>query len=110
MEVKAKVSYVRMSPYRGRIVADAIRGKGVSEAMGLLTFTPKKAAVVIRKLLNSAISNATARGGVNIDDLYVKSIFVDGGPTMKRVLLRSMGRANRVMKRSSHVTIVLDEK
>jgi large subunit ribosomal protein L22 len=110
MEVKAVARYMRMSPYKSRIVADAIRGRAVSEALGILTFTPRKAAVIIKKLLNSAIANATVREGVNIDDLFVKRVFVDGGPTAKRVLLRSMGRANRVLKRSCHITIILDEK
>ncbi|MCZ7584582.1 MAG: 50S ribosomal protein L22 [Deltaproteobacteria bacterium] len=110
MEVRAVAKYLRLSPFKGRLVADTIRGKNVSEALGILQFTPKKAAVAIRKVMDSAVANATAREGVDIDDLYVKTIVVDEGPTLKRMLLRSMGRANRILKRTCHVTIVLDER
>ena len=109
MEVRAKAKYLRFSPYKGRLVANMIRGKSVHEAVGILSFTPRKSARALKKLLDSAIANAQTREGVNIDELYVKSVFVDEGPTLKRILLRSMGRANRIFKRTSHVTIVLDE-
>ena len=110
MEVKAVAKFLRFSPYKGRLVADMIRGKDVNEALGILTFTPKRAATSIKKVLDSAVANATVREGVDIDDLYVKKIVVDGGPTLKRLILRSMGRANRLLKRTCHVTVVLDEK
>ncbi len=110
MEVRAVARHLRFSPFKGRLVADMIRGRDVNEALGLLTFTPKKAARALKKVLHSAVSNALQMEGVNIDDLVVKTIFVDEGPRMKRIMMRSMGRANRIVKRSCHVTIVLDEK
>lgn len=110
MEVKAKAKYLRLSAYKGRLVADMIRGKGVHEALGLLTFSPKKAAWITKRLMNSAVANALAREGVDIDELFVKRINVDEGPQTKRIMLRSMGRANRILKRTCHITIVLDEK
>ncbi|MCC6160125.1 MAG: 50S ribosomal protein L22 [Deltaproteobacteria bacterium] len=110
MEVKAIARFQRVSPFKGRLVADLIRGRDVNEAMGILAFTPKKTAVLLKKLLSSAIANATARGGVNIDDLYVKRVMVDGGPTLKRIMTRSQGRINRILKRTAHFTIVLDER
>ncbi|MBZ0272181.1 50S ribosomal protein L22 [bacterium] len=110
MEVKAVAKFQRLSPFKGRLVADMVRGKPVGQALGELALTPKKSARLIKKVVDSAVANASARGGVDVDDLYVKKIFVDGGPTQKRVLLRSMGRANRVLKRTCHITVVLDER
>ncbi|MBF0474703.1 MAG: 50S ribosomal protein L22 [Deltaproteobacteria bacterium] len=109
MEVKACVKYVRISPRKAGLVADAIRGKRVEDALNVLKFTPKKAARIIYKLLSSALANAEQSKQIDVDVLFVKIIFVDGGPTQKRFMPRAMGRATRVLKRSSHVTIVLDE-
>jgi large subunit ribosomal protein L22 len=98
-----------MGPRKARLVADLIRGKKSEEALNILTFTKKAAAKTIIKLLKSAIANATQKKTVDIDRLYIKKIAVDQGPTMKRFQPRALGRATMIRKRSSHITIVLDE-
>jgi large subunit ribosomal protein L22 len=98
-----------MGPRKARLVADLIRGKKSEEALNILTFTKKAAAKTIIKLLKSAIANATQKKTVDIDRLYIKKITVDQGPTMKRFQPRALGRATMIRKRSSHITIVLDE-
>ncbi len=110
MEVRAKLRFVRMAPTKGRLVADLIRGKGSEEALNILRFTQKSAARVIHKLLKSAIANAEQKKTIDVDRLYVKKITVDQGPTMKRFMPRALGRATTIRKRSSHITIVLDER
>jgi large subunit ribosomal protein L22 len=110
MEVRAKLRFVRVSPRKARLVADLIRGKGSEEAMNILTFTKKAAAKILIKLLKSAVANATQKKTIDIDRLYVKKIAVDQGPTMKRFQPRAMGRATMIRKRSSHITIILDEE
>ena len=110
MEVRAKLRFVRVSPRKTRLVADLIRGKGSEEAMNILTFTKKAAAKILIKLLKSAIANATQKKTIDIDRLYVKKIAVDQGPTLKRFQPRAMGRATTIRKRSSHITIVMDEE
>jgi large subunit ribosomal protein L22 len=109
MEIKAKVTMIRISPRKARIVGDTIKEKNVNEAMGILLFTPKKAAVILKKLLDSAIANARQKKYVDVDNLYVKNIVIDEGVTMKRFLPRAMGRASRIRKRTSHITVILDE-
>ncbi len=109
MEVKAKLRFTRMAPRKARLVADMIRGKKSEEALNLLSFTPKAAARTLVKLLKSAIANATQKK-VDVDRLYVKTIMVDQGPTMKRFMPRALGRATTIRKRTSHITIVLDER
>ncbi|MGA2467285.1 MAG: 50S ribosomal protein L22 [Thermodesulfobacteriota bacterium] len=110
MEVRAKLRFVRVSPRKARLVADLIRGKGSEEATNILTFTKKAAAKILIKLLKSAIANATQKKTIDIDRLYVKKIAVDQGPTLKRFQPRAMGRATTIRKRSSHITIILDEE
>jgi large subunit ribosomal protein L22 len=111
MEFKAKLRYQQGSPQKMRLVADMIRGKGVQEAANILHLTKKGAAKPLEKLLRSAIANAENRDEtVDVDRLYVKEIFVDPGPTMKRLRPAPMGRAFRVLKRQSHVTIKLDTR
>lgn len=110
MEVKAKLKFVRVAPRKARLVADLIRGKGSEEALNLLTFTKKTAAKIIIKLLKSAIANATQKKNVDVDRLYIKKITVDQGPTMKRYQPRALGRATQIRKRTSHITIILDEE
>lgn len=110
MEVRAKLKHVRLAPQKARLVADLIRGKGSEEALNILKFTKKAAARVINKLLKSAIANATQKKSVDVDRLYVKKISVDQGATWKRFTPRAMGRATPIRKRTSHITIVLDEK
>jgi large subunit ribosomal protein L22 len=105
MEVSAKLTTARMSAQKARLVADQIRGKGVEEALELLAYSPKKAAVLIKKVLNSAIANAEHNEGVDIDELKVSSIYVDEGMTLKRIRPRAKGRADRIMKRSCHITV-----
>jgi len=105
MEVSAKLTTARMSAQKARLVADQIRGKGVEEALELLTYSPKKAAVLIKKVLNSAIANAEHNEGVDIDELKVSTIYVDEGMTLKRIRPRAKGRADRILKRSCHITV-----
>jgi len=109
MEVKAKLKFTRIAPRKARLVADLIRGKKSEEALNILTFTPKAAARIIVKLLKSAVANATQKK-IDVDRLYVKTIMVDQGPTMKRFMPRALGRATTIRKRTSHITIVLDEQ
>jgi large subunit ribosomal protein L22 len=110
MEVKARLKFVRISPRKAQLVADLVRGKGSEEALNILTFTKKSAAKIIIKLLKSAIANATQKKNIDVDRLYIKKITVDQGPTMKRFQPRALGRATTIRKRTSHITIVLDEK
>jgi len=110
MEAVAKAKYVRISPRKARLVADAIRGMKVEEALNKLKFTPKKAAGIFSKVLDSAVANAGQRPDIDVDRLYVKRAYVDGGPTMKRWRPRAMGRAYIIRKRTSHITVVLDER
>ncbi len=109
MEIKAKIRMTRISPQKVRLVADVIRSKNVNEAMGLLTYMPQKASFILKKLLDSAIANAKQKKYVDVDNLYVKTVMVDGGPMLKRFLPRAMGRATKIRKRMSHITLVLDE-
>ena len=111
MEVKATLKYLRTSPRKVRIVANLIRGKGVGDALAILKFTRNGPAEPLHKLVSSALANATqGNKKIDADTLVVKSIRVDGGPTIKRFLTRSMGRANRILKRTSHITVVIGEK
>jgi large subunit ribosomal protein L22 len=105
METQAIVRGVRLSCDKGRLVADLIRGKKVGLALDILTFTQKKAAGIIKKALESAIANAEHNDGADIDELKVVEVFVNEGPTMKRVRPRARGRADRISKRTSHLTI-----
>ncbi|MEL0082533.1 MAG: 50S ribosomal protein L22 [Gammaproteobacteria bacterium] len=109
MDTRAKLSNQSMSAQKGRLVADQIRGMGVEQALELLEFSPKKAAFVIRKLLESAIANAENNNGADIDELKVKTIYVDEGPTQKRFRARARGRGNRILKRSCHINIVVSD-
>jgi len=111
MEVTARLRYVQGSAQKIRLVADLIRGKGVQEAVNLLQVTNKAAARHVQKVLKSAIANAENREDhVDVDRLYVKEIFVDGGPMLKRVQPAPMGRAFRILKRQSHITVKLDTR
>lgn len=110
MEAKAIARHVRISPQKARLVVDLIRGKGVEEALGVLDFTPKKGAKIVAKTLRSVVANAENNKNLNVDTLYVKRVEVGAGPTLKRFLPRAHGRATPLHKRSSHITIVLDEK
>jgi len=109
MEVKAVAKYVHISPRKVRLVIDLVRGKRVDESLNILQFTPKRAAHIVRKLIKSAIANAEQKPDVDIDNLYIKYIYADEGPTLKRYRARALGRAVRIRRRTSHITVVLDE-
>ncbi len=110
MEAKAVSRYLRISPQKARLVIDLIRGRGVEEALGVLEFTPKKGAKLVAKTLRSVVANAENNKNLDVDALYVKRVEVGAGPTLKRFLPRAHGRATGLHKRTSHITIVLDEK
>jgi len=101
--------YVRISSRKVKVVIDLIRGKKVDEALAILMYTPKSAAPVVEKLLNSAIANAENNLSMNRDSLYVAEVYANQGPTLKRYWARSHGRADQILKRTSHITIVLDQ-
>jgi large subunit ribosomal protein L22 len=105
MEVSAKLKGARISAQKARLVADQIRGKSVEEALDVLAFSNKKAAEIVKKVLNSAIANAEHNEGADIDELNVSTVFVDEGMTMKRIRPRAKGRADRIMKRTCHITV-----
>ena len=106
----AIVKHVRISSRKVKIVIDLIRGKQVDEALAILMYTPKAAAPVVEKLLNSAIANAENNLNMNREELYVAETFADQGPTLKRYWARSHGRADVILKRTSHITVILDQK
>ncbi|EFR43183.1 50S ribosomal protein L22 [Dialister micraerophilus] len=110
MEVQAIARNIRISPRKVRVVADLIRGKNVGEAINILRHTPKAASSVIEKALKSAMANAENNNNMNIDNLYVSTIFVDAGPVLKRVHPRSRGQAFAIMKRTSILTVKVSEK
>jgi large subunit ribosomal protein L22 len=105
MEVAARLRGARLSAQKARLVADQIRGKRVEEALDLLTFSAKKGAAIVKKVLESAIANAEHNEGADVDELKVSTIFVDEGVTMKRIKPRAKGRADRIFKRSCHITV-----
>lgn len=106
----AKLSYARIPVQKACFVLDAIRGKDVETALGILAYNPRYASGVIEKLLRSAIANAENNNGMNTENLYVAECYANNGPIMKRIRPRARGSANRIEKRMSHITIVLDEK
>jgi len=107
MEVVARLKGARISAQKVRLVADQVRGKAVEEALLLLSFSPRKGAAIIKKVLNSAIANAEHNEGADVDELKVSTICVDEGTTMKRIKPRAKGRADRILKRSCHITITV---
>ena len=109
MEVSAKLRQARISAQKARLVADQVRGLPVEKALNLLMFSPKKAAVMIRKVLESAIANAEHNEGADIDELKVSAIFVDEARTMKRFRARAKGRGTRILKRNSHITVTVGD-
>ena len=108
-EVRAVSKYVKISPFKARLVADQIRNAPVEKALDILSFSKQKAAVLVKKTLNSAISNAENNNGMDIDNLKVSTIFINEGSTMKRIRPRAKGRANRILKRTSHIIVGLSE-
>ena len=110
MQVNAKLYGVRLSAQKGRLVADLVRGQPIANALNILTFTPKKGAKIIKKVLESAIANAEHNNGADIDELKVQTIFVEKGPVLKRFHARAKGRGNRIVKRLSHIRITVADK
>jgi large subunit ribosomal protein L22 len=110
MQGRAIAKYVRVAPRKARLVVDAIRGKSVTDAENILRFLPKGAAEVVSKVLNSAKHNATNNFDMQESQLFVKSTCVDVGPTLKRVLPRARGRGDTMKKRTSHITIIVEER
>ena len=110
MEVAAKLKLARISPQKTRLIADQIRGLPVERALQVLTFSPKKAAAIFKKVLESAIANAEHNEGADIDELKVNRVFVDEGPTYKRWQARAKGSVNHIFKRTSHITVTVADK
>ncbi|QCU89413.1 50S ribosomal protein L22 [Thiomicrorhabdus sediminis] len=110
MQVSATHRFARISPQKARLVADLIRGKDVETAVNILAFSDKKAASLMKAVLNSAIANAENNEGADIDELKVTAAFVNEGPTMKRMRARAKGRGNRILKRISHITVTVGDK
>ena len=110
MEVAAKLKHARISPQKCRLVVDQIRGLPVERALQVLTFSPKKAAAIFKKVLESAIANAEHNEGADIDELKVNRVFVDEGPTHKRWQARAKGSVNHIFKRTSHITVTVADK
>jgi large subunit ribosomal protein L22 len=109
MQALAKHKFASGSAQKARLVADQIRGLAVDQALEILEYSNKKAGVLVKKVLESAIANAEHNEGADIDELRVATIFVDDGPTMKRIMPRAKGRADRILKRSSHITVVVSD-
>ena len=109
MESRAIATYQRVSPRKARLVARNVQGLGVEEAMNLLRFTPNKPAGIIYAVVKSALANASQLGGVDVDAMVVKEVLVNEGPTWKRFMPRAQGRASKIHKRTSHITVILQE-
>lgn len=110
MEVKASLKYARIGTQKARLVADLVRGKDVNDALQTLAFAEKKGAVLIKKLIESGVANAEQKKVIDVDNLYVKTITVDQGPMLKRFMPRAKGSASGILKKMSHINIVLDER
>ena len=110
MEVKASLKYARVGAQKARLVADLVRGKDVSDALKILKFSDKKTAGMLKKLIESAVANADVKGVMDSDNLYVKTVYVDAGPSLKRFRPRAQGRAYGVLKKTSHINVVLGER
>ncbi len=110
MEVKASLNNVRVSAQKARWVIDMVRGKNVNDAIQILTFAPQKSALLVKKLIESAVANAEQKKVIDIDNLYVKTIMADMGPSLRRFRPRAQGRATPVLKKSCHINVILDER
>jgi large subunit ribosomal protein L22 len=110
MEVKAVSKYVRISPRKVHIMIDAVKGKPVETALEILKFMPQKAAYTVEKIVRSAVSNADQHPDIDVDSLIIRNIIADQGPTLKRFKARARGRGTRILKRTSHITVILAEK
>ena len=110
MQAEARIKHARISAQKARLVADQIRGLQVEQAMNLLSFSRKKGSGIVKKILESAIANAEHNKGADIDELKVAAIQVNEGPTMKRIRARAKGRASRILKRTSHISVTVAER
>ncbi len=110
MEAKALARYIRISPQKARLVANTVTGQSVENALNALRFMPQKGARLLRKVVESALANASQNEAIDVDTLYIKQIFIDGGPMLKRIRPSPMGRAMKILKRTSHITVILDEQ
>ena len=110
MESSAVAKYIRISPRKVRLIMDELRGRKVEEALNMLSFTPQKGGRILKKLINSAVANAQQNSGIDVDKLFIHSIFADEGPTLKRFMPRAQGRATKILKRTSHLTVILNDK
>ena len=110
METRAVARFVRISPQKIRLIMNQVRGKKVEEALHMLSFAPQRGARILKKLVNSAVANAEQNPDVDVDSLYLKRLFADQGPSLKRWRPRALGRATKILKKSSHLTVILDEK
>jgi large subunit ribosomal protein L22 len=110
MEIRAAARFVRISPQKIRLIMGQVRGKKVEEALNELSFAPQRGARLVKKLIDSAVANAQENAGMDVDSLYIAKIYADEGPTLKSWRPRALGRATRIRKRTSHLTVVLDEK
>lgn len=110
MQAVAKLRFARLSAQKGRLVADQIRGLPVEQALNVLAFSKKKGATLVKKVLDSAIANAENNEGADVDELKVKTVCVDDGPTMKRMRARAKGRGTRILKRTSHITVAVADE
>lgn len=108
--VSATAKYIRIAPRKARLMVDLIRGRSVRDAKAILALTPRSAAPVVGKVLASAVANAENNDNLSLDDLYVAKAYVDEGPTLKRFRPRAMGRASRIRKRTSHITVCVEER
>ena len=110
MQTQAVLKFTRLAPNKARLLADLVRGKKVDEALNILKFSNQKSAKVIRKVLESAIANAENNNGADVDELKIREIFVDEGPVMKRIMPRAKGRADRIVKPTSHITVRVSDE
>jgi large subunit ribosomal protein L22 len=110
MEAEARLKTIRLSPRKTRLIVDMVRGLNIQKALNILQFSSKPSAKVVADLLKSAVANAEQKGVSDVDKLFVKSIYVDGGPVLKRFVPRAMGRASKIRKPTSHISVVLADK
>ena len=110
MKTQAVLKFTRLAPNKARLLADLVRGKKVDEALNILKFSNQKSARVIRKVLESAIANAENNNGADVDELKIREIFIDEGPVMKRIMPRAKGRADRIVKPTSHITVRVSDE
>lgn len=110
MEIIARCRYIRSSAQKLRLVVNMVRNKKASQALGILNYTNKKASFLVKKVLESAVANAEHNDGLNVDSLKILKIFVDNGPSIKRIMPRAKGRSDRIIKRTSHLTIILSDQ